>query len=223
MDKAGFIFDLDGVIVDTAGYHYLAWKKLADELGIPFTEEDNERFKGVSRVRCLEILLELGNIEVSPEQFDLWLQEKNEDYLSYIAKMDESEILPDVVKVLNYLKERNIAMALGSASKNARSILEKVKLIPYFNTMVDGNAVSKAKPDPEVFLSAADSLNIPAVNCVVFEDARAGIEAANSAGMKSVGIGNSDVLSEADYNFKDFTEIDFEFLAGLLSELNEKT
>ncbi len=223
MIKAGFIFDLDGVIVDTAGYHYLAWKKLADELGIPFSEEDNERFKGVSRIRCLEILLELGNIEVSKEQFDLWLQEKNEDYLSYIAKMDETEILPDVVKVLDYLKDRKISMALGSASKNARSILEKVKLIPYFNTMVDGNAVSKAKPDPEVFIKAAESLSIAAKHCVVFEDAQAGIEAANVAGMKSVGIGNSDVLSKADYNFKDFTEIDFDFLDDLLSELDGKS
>lgn len=223
MTKTGFIFDLDGVIVDTAGYHYLAWKKLADELGIPFSKEENERFKGVSRIRCLEILLEMGDIEVSPEQFDLWLQEKNKDYLSYIGKMDETEILPGVVKVLDYLKERNISMALGSASKNARSILEKVKLIPYFNTMVDGNAVSKAKPDPEVFVKAAEALDIAAEHCVVFEDAQAGIEAANAAGMKSVGIGRSDVLSEADYNFKDFTEVDFEFLADLLRELNGKT
>jgi beta-phosphoglucomutase len=222
MTKAGFIFDLDGVIVDTARYHYLAWKKLADELGISFTLNDNESFKGVSRIRCLEILLEMGNIEVSQEQFDLWLQEKNEDYLSYIDTMDESEILPDVVKVLQYLQEHNIAMALGSASKNARPILEKVKLIPYFNTLVDGNAVTKAKPDPEVFLKAADALNIPAAQCVVFEDALAGIEAANAAGMISVGIGNSEVLSEADYNFNDFTEIDLAFLSDLVSELNSK-
>ncbi len=222
MTKAGFIFDLDGVVVDTAGYHYLAWKKLADDLGIPFTKIDNERFKGVSRKRCLEILLEMGNIRVSPEQFDRWLQEKNEDYLSYINSMDETEILPDVIKVLDYLKNRNIPMALGSASKNARAILEKVKLIPYFNTVVDGNAVTKAKPDPEVFMKAAEALDIAAEHCVVFEDARAGIKAANAAGMKSVGIGNSEVLSEADHNFKNFTEIDFDFLSNLVSELNGK-
>ena len=216
MTKTGFIFDLDGVIVDTAKYHYLAWKKLADELGVTFTEEDNENFKGVSRKRCLEILLEMGNIQVSKEQFDNWLQEKNEDYLSYIATMDESEILPDVVKVLNFLKEKDIPMALGSASKNARPILEKVKLITYFDTVVDGNAVTKAKPDPEVFVIAANTLGVAPEHCVVFEDALAGIEAANIAGMKSVGIGNPEVLTEADFNFKDFTEIDLEFLEQLL-------
>ena len=219
MRNTGFIFDLDGVIVDTAKYHYLAWKNLADELDIPFTEEENENFKGVSRKRCLELLLEMGNIQVSQEQFDSWLQEKNQDYLSYIATMDESEILPDVLKVLDYLKERNIPMALGSASKNAIPILEKVKLMPYFNTVVDGNAVSKAKPDPEVFMIAARELGMAPENCVVFEDALAGIEAANVAGMTSVGIGDAEVLSDANYNFKDFTEINFEFLVDLLAIL----
>lgn len=217
MTNTGFIFDLDGVIVDTAGYHYLAWKKLADELGIEFNEEDNEQFKGVSRKRCLEILLEMGNIEVGKEQFEIWLKEKNEDYLSYIGNMDESEILPDVPKVLNYLKERQVPMALGSASKNASPILEKVKLMPYFKTIVDGNAVSKAKPDPEVFLIAAKALGIAPEHCIVFEDALAGIEAANNAGMISVGIGDPEVLTGAKYNFRDFTEIDDNLLNELIN------
>ena len=195
MMNTGFIFDLDGVIVDTAGYHYLAWKKLADELGVEFTEEDNEQFKGVSRKRCLEILLEMGNIEADPEQFETWLKEKNEDYLSYIGNMDESEILPDVPKVLNYLKEKQVPLALGSASKNASPILEKVKLKAYFKIIVDGNAVTKAKPDPEVFLIAANDLGVAPENCIVFEDALAGIQAANDAGMTSVGIGDPQVLS----------------------------
>lgn len=215
MKKSGFIFDLDGVIVDTAGYHYLAWKKLADRLGIAFDEEQNERFKGVSRKRCLEILLELGDIKVSQEQFDAWLAEKNEDYLSYIDKMDSSEILPDVPRILGYLKAHDIPMALGSASKNARPILEKVQLLPYFETVVDGNQVTRAKPDPEVFLTAARDLGIPPENCVVFEDAVAGIEAANNAGMVSVGIGDPKVLAAADYTFKDFTEIDLNFIKEL--------
>ena len=219
MAKTGIIFDLDGVIVDTAKYHYLAWKKLADELGVSFTEEDNENFKGVSRRRCLEILLEMGGIQVSDEQFESWLHEKNEDYLSYIATMDESEILPDVEKILQYLKNSQIPMALGSASKNARPILEKVKLITYFDTIVDGNAVSKAKPDPEVFLIAANDLGVAPENCAVFEDALAGIEAANRAGMRSVGIGDPDVLSAADHNFTDFTEIDYEFMSELIRGL----
>ncbi|GGD53003.1 beta-phosphoglucomutase [Muriicola marianensis] len=215
MHDKGFIFDLDGVIVDTAKYHYLAWKHLADELGIPFTEEQNEQFKGVSRKRCLEILLEWGNMKVPQEQFDTWLAEKNEDYLVYIDKMTEDEVLTDVPKVLNFLREHKVPMGLGSASKNARPILKKVGLIPYFNTIVDGTQVSKAKPDPEVFLIAARELKLPPENCIVFEDAIAGIEAANIAGMTSVGIGDKDVLSDARYVFKDFTEIDLDFIKKL--------
>jgi len=222
MKKTGFIFDLDGVIVDTAKYHYLAWKNLADELGIDFTKEDNEKFKGVSRKRCLELLLEMGNISVSKEQFDTWLEEKNEDYLKYISKMDESEILPGVVKVLGYLKEKRIPMALGSASKNAISIMEKVQLMPYFDAIVDGTQVTKAKPDPEVFLIAAKKIGAEPTNCVVFEDALAGIEAANIAGMESIGIGDVKILSDANYGFNNFTEIDHKFLDDLILLLKSK-
>lgn len=216
MNKTGFIFDLDGVIVDTAKYHYLAWKNLANELGFEFTHEQNELFKGVSRKRCLEILLDIGKVEATQDQFDSWMVEKNEDYLKYIEKMDETEILPDVPKVLEYLTEGKFPIALGSASKNARPILEKVSLLKYFNTIVDGNNVTKAKPDPEVFLIAANQLGVNPKNCVVFEDAQAGIQAANAAKMISIGIGDKQVLSEADFNFKDFTEIDLEFLQGLI-------
>ena len=216
MTKTGFIFDLDGVIVDTAKYHYLAWRNLAEELGFEFTEEQNELFKGVSRKRCLEILLEIGNIKASQEDFDRWMVEKNEDYLRYIEKMNASEILSEVPRVLEFLKERNIPIALGSASKNARPILEKVELLHYFDAIVDGNNVTKAKPDPEVFLIAADKLGVSPENCVVFEDAVAGIEAANAAEMVSIGIGDDKVLSEAKHNFKNFTEMDNEFLKGLL-------
>ncbi len=215
MVKRGFIFDLDGVIVDTAKYHYLAWKHLANELGFDFTEEQNEAFKGVSRRRCLEILLELGGIIVDDAQFDRWLFEKNEDYLSYINKMDESEILPDVPRVLNYLKEKQVPMALGSASKNAIPILKKVKLLSYFETVVDGNQVTRAKPDPEVFLIAAEKIGVPPERCVVFEDAIAGIEAANTANMISVGIGDRETLSDAKYIFQDFTEIELDFINEL--------
>ena len=206
---------MDGVIVDTAKYHYLAWKHLADELGIPFTKEQNEQFKGVSRKRCLEILLDWGNLKVSQKQFDAWLAEKNEDYLRYIETMSSSEILPDVPKVLNYLQEHGIPMALGSASKNARPILKKVGLIPYFTSIVDGTQVTKAKPDPEVFLIAARDLEVLPENCIVFEDALAGIEAANSAGMTSIGIGKKEILTEARFVFKDFTEIELDFIKEL--------
>ncbi|MUH34935.1 beta-phosphoglucomutase [Zobellia amurskyensis] len=217
MSTSAFIFDLDGVIVDTAKYHYLAWKKLANELGFEFTKEQNELFKGVSRKRCLEILLDIGGITASQEDFDRWMVEKNEDYLEYIEKMDASEILPDVPKVLNFLKQKNIPIALGSASKNARPILEKVNLLSYFDAIVDGNDVTKAKPDPEVFLIAARKLNVAPEKCLVFEDAVAGIQAANNANMISVGIGDALVLSEADHNFNDFTEMSLDFLEGLMS------
>ena len=217
MHKVGFIFDLDGVIVDTAKYHYLAWKKLAIELGFEFTIEQNELFKGVSRKRCLEILLEIGDIKATEEQFDTWMVEKNEDYLVYIDKMDESEILPDVQKILKFLKENNIPIALGSASKNAKPILEKVKLLGYFDFIVDGNSVTKAKPDPEVFLIAAKNMNIAPENCIVFEDAVAGIEAANNAKMTSIGIGEEKILKEANFNFNDFTEINLSFIKKLLN------
>ena len=216
--KKGFIFDLDGVIVDTAKYHYLAWKKLANELGFEFTEEQNEMFKGVSRKRCLEILLDIGGIEATQEQFDTWMVEKNIDYLQYIEKMDKSEILPDVKKVLNFLITQEIPIALGSASKNAKPILEKVGLLSYFDTIVDGNNVTKAKPDPEVFLIAAEQLGVNAEDCIVFEDAVAGIEAANRANMISIGIGDENILSEAQYNFEDFTQMDINFIKELIEK-----
>lgn len=217
MKETGFIFDLDGVIVDTAKYHYLAWRNLADELGFQFTHDQNELFKGVSRKRCLEILLKIGDVESTQEQFDRWMAEKNVDYLKYIEKMDASEILPDVLKVLEYLKGNQFPIALGSASKNAGPILEKVKLTSFFDSIVDGNSVSKAKPDPEVFLIAAKNLKVKPENCIVFEDAVAGIEAANTAEMVSIGIGNAKILSAADYNFKDFTEMGIDFLKGLIN------
>ena len=218
MNNKAFIFDLDGVIVDTTKYHYLAWKKLADELGIPFTESDNERFKGVSRRRCLEILLEIGNTSMSESEFESCLVRKNEDYLVYVETMNEEEILPGVPEVLNHLKQRNVPMALGSASKNARVILEKVGLLSYFQAIVDGTQVTVAKPDPEVFLQAADLLNAENEKCIVFEDAQAGIEAANKAGMMSIGIGEKEILGHADYVFKNLDEMGIDWLNDLLEE-----
>lgn len=214
--KKGIIFDLDGVIVDTAKYHYLAWKKLANQLGFEFTEEQNELFKGVSRKRCLDILLEMGNLSATQEQKDVWMIEKNNDYLEYIEKMDDSEILPDVPKILTLLKENAIPIALGSASKNALPILKKVGLAHFFDVIVDGNSVTKAKPDPEVFLMAAKKMNLSPSNCIVFEDAVAGIEAANAANMISIGIGDKEVLSQATFIFKDFTEISTDFMKNLI-------
>ena len=217
MTKKAFIFDLDGVIVDTAKYHFLAWEKLANQLGINFTHEHNEELKGVSRVRSLDLILELGNITYSQEDKNKWLIQKNEDYLSYLVDMDEREILPGVVKVLEYLKNNNQAIALGSASKNARPILQKTNIMHFFDAIVDGNDVSNAKPDPEVFLQAARKLGIINENAIVFEDSVAGIQAANIANMTSIGIGDSSVLYEAKYNFKDFTFIENSFLEKLIN------
>jgi beta-phosphoglucomutase len=218
MSKKTFIFDLDGVIVDTAKYHFLAWQRLAAQLGIEFTPEHNEQLKGVSRVRSLEIILALGNVEASQHEKNEWLIQKNTEYLSYIEKMDESEILPGVMLVLDYLKENNQNIVLGSASKNAKPILEKAKILHYFDAIVDGNDVSNAKPDPEVFLQGAKKVHDIAENCIVFEDSVAGIQAANLANMISIGIGETEVLHEADYIFKDFTFIDLSFIENLIKE-----
>lgn len=217
MNKKGFIFDLDGVIVDTAKYHFLAWKKLANDLGIDFTEEENEQLKGVSRVKSLEKILDWGNKSISDEKFTALMASKNDDYLSHIAEMDESEILPDVPRILNFLMELNQPISLGSASKNARTILERVNLMDHFKAIVDGNDVSKAKPDPEVFLRAAELLKVKPENCIVFEDSVAGVEAANVANMISIGIGDESVLGHANYIFKDFTKISNEFINSLIT------
>ncbi|MBL0013865.1 MAG: beta-phosphoglucomutase [Flavobacterium sp.] len=216
MNRKAFIFDLDGVIVDTAKYHFLAWQKVASELGIEFTPEHNEQLKGVSRVRSLDIILELGKIEATQQQKDQWLVQKNEDYLSYLVNMNLSEILPGVIPILQFLKENNQGIALGSASKNAKPILEKTGIISYFDAIVDGNDVTNAKPDPEVFIQAARLLDTTNENSIVFEDSVAGIQAANIAKMTSVGIGEATVLHEAKYIFKDFTYMDTSFIEALI-------
>ncbi|MTI49196.1 MAG: beta-phosphoglucomutase [Firmicutes bacterium] len=193
------IFDLDGVIVDTAKYHYLAWKKLANELGFDFTKEDNERLKGVSRMESLRILLELGNIQVdSQKQLEL-AEKKNNWYREYILDMDKSEIFPGVIDFITELRKNNIKIALGSASKNAITILNQIEMVNYFDVIVDGTMVSKAKPDPDVFVKGAKRLHIPNQNCIVFEDSIAGIQAAKSADMYTVGVGSSKTLQKADF------------------------
>jgi beta-phosphoglucomutase len=216
-NKKAFIFDLDGVIVDTAKYHFLAWQKIASHLGIEFTPEHNEALKGVSRVRSLDIILALGKMEASQEDKNKWLTQKNNDYLSYIEHMDESEILPGVLNALEFIKEKKQLIALGSASKNARPILEKVKILHLFDAIVDGNDVTNAKPDPEVFLRAAKLVKAKNVNSIVFEDSVAGIQAANIAKMISIGIGDEKILHEAKYNFKDFTFMDVSFLEAFMN------
>ncbi len=218
MNDIGVIFDLDGVIVDTAKYHFLAWKTLAIQLGVPFTLADNERLKGVSRSRSLDILLDIGNLKLSDEEKQAHLKEKNAQYLEYIYKMGTEEILPGVTSLLDHLDTLGIAYVLGSASRNAALILKQVNLLERFAGIVDGNNVSKAKPDPEVFLIGAQHLKLPATQCVVFEDAIAGIDAANAAQMLSVGIGDQQTLSAATFNFNNLTEIPSDFFTKVISE-----
>ena len=196
------IFDLDGVLVDTAKFHYLAWKRLAKELGCEFTMEDNERLKGVSRLRSLDILLEVGGVDCLSETEKLaFAEKKNEWYVEFLSQLSEESLMPGVKKLLIRLKANGYKIALGSASKNALRILEKLNVVEYFDTIVDGNMVSKAKPDPEVFLRAASNLGVSPESCIVFEDAFSGVEAAKRAGMEVIGIGELKNLSNANQCF----------------------
>ena len=215
--KKGFIFDLDGVIVDTAHFHYRAWKKTAEELGFELTPALNEQLKGVSRIDSLQKILDWAGVSISEEVFDRMTAEKNIDYLGYVNQMTHKDILPGVEDFLGKLRERGYPIALGSASKNAPTILAKVGLLHIFDTIVDGNSVTKAKPDPEVFLIGAKQLDVPSENCIVFEDSVAGVTAANAAGMTSIGIGSEDVLGHADFIYKDFTEFQPDFIDQLVT------
>jgi len=210
------IFDLDGVVVDTAKYHFIAWKALANELGFDFTLEENERLKGVSRMQSLEILLEIGGIQFPVVQKLAMAEKKNALYVSYIEKMTPEEILPGVENFLRELKSKGIKTALGSASKNAPMILERIRLSKMFDAVVDGNSITEAKPNPEVFLKGAQKLGILPENCVVFEDAIAGVEAAKNANMYCVGIGESKILGLADLVIPGFDWFTFEQLRNKL-------
>ncbi|MDN5341911.1 MAG: beta-phosphoglucomutase [Oceanotoga sp.] len=206
------IFDLDGVIVDTAKYHYLAWKRLAEELNINFNEKDNERLKGVSRMKSLDIILEIGNITLKESEKLEFADKKNKWYREYILKMEENEILPGVKTFLNQLKQNNLKIAIGSASKNALTILQRLNLIDIFDSIIDGNKVSKAKPDPEVFIKAAQEMHVKPEECVVFEDSIAGIQAAKIGKMKTIGVGNHQTLKEADKIINGFKNTDLKIL-----------
>ncbi|MFM1933600.1 MAG: Beta-phosphoglucomutase [Bacteroidota bacterium] len=192
------LFDLDGVLVDTAIYHFQAWKMLGENFNYQLTEEQNEQLKGVSRVESLNRILDWAKYSATSEQKEAWLIEKNENYLQLISNMNPAEILPGVLDFLGQIKELGYKIALGSASKNSEVILTKTGLLPWFDLIIDGNKVTKSKPDPEVFLKGAEGLGFQPEECIVFEDAQAGVEAAKKGGMIAIGIGDADVLSEAD-------------------------
>lgn len=193
------IFDLDGVLVDTAKFHYLAWKDIATQIGLSFTEADNERLKGVSRSHSLDIILDINNQSMSDCNKRSWLERKNRIYKEHISTLSDKDILPGVFETLNLFKKNNIKIALGSASKNAKQILSATGIESYFDAIVDGNCVTKAKPNPEVFIQAALKLSVKPTDCTVFEDAQAGVKAAIAANMSVVGIGESSQLKEANY------------------------
>lgn len=213
--KKGLIFDLDGVIVDTAHFHFLAWRKAAEKVGFALTPELNEKLKGVSRVDSLKKILEWANTEVSDAEFDRLAADKNVDFLGYVQGMTPEDILPGVLQFLKQVREWGHPIALGSASKNAPLILEKTGITHFFDAIVDGNSVSNAKPDPEVFLVAARHMKMKPEHCIVFEDSEAGVTAANVAGMTSVALGSPENLGHAHHVFSDFTEINKHFIQQL--------
>jgi len=209
------IFDLDGVIVDTAVYHYRAWKRLANELGFDLTEEQNEKLKGVSRVRSLELILQWGGVTKTHAEQEELAARKNEWYVEMINRMTPDEILPGAKEFLMTCREAGLKTALGSASKNSGTILDKMGIANLFDAVIDGNMVSKPKPDPEVFLKGAEELGMSPAVCAVFEDAIAGVEAAKNGGMKAVGVGSPEVLNEADLVISGLNEMSLQKLYKL--------
>lgn len=213
MSNKLYIFDLDGVIVDTAKFHFVAWQKIAQDLGIDFNESDNEQLKGVSRIDSLKKILEKGNLKLDENEFEQLLKEKNEHYLSLIEGLTKKDILPGVEIFVERLNNQKIPLALGSASKNAVRILNALGIKDWFEVIVDGNSVTAAKPNPEVFTTSADKLGFSYTDCIVFEDSIKGIQAANAAGMISIGIGDKDTLHEAQQVFRNFEEIPASFIS----------
>jgi len=207
------IFDLDGVIVDTAVFHYQAWKKLANSMGFDLTEAQNEKLKGISRLESLDILLEIGKINsMSDEEKQQLATKKNEWYRENILKMTPQDILPGVKNFLEELKKADYKIAIGSSSKNAGTILERIGMKNFFDAVVDGTKITRSKPDPEVFLKGAQELNIPPEQCLVFEDAESGIEAAKNAGMKTIGVGNPENLPKADKVIPGFQNVNISII-----------
>lgn len=201
------IFDLDGVIVDTAHYHFLAWKRLANELGYDLSEADNERLKGVSRMQSLDIVLELAGISLNADHRIILANKKNAWFNEYVEQMTPGEIFPGVLQLIHSLKDAGIRVGLASSSKNARTVLRLLQIEHEFDAVVDGNMISRTKPDPEIFLMAAQRLGVHRAECIVVEDAEAGVDAALAAGMKCIGIGSDQRLQQADVVFPKTSDI----------------
>lgn len=205
MDIKAVIFDLDGVIVTTDDCHYTAWKKMADDEGIYFDRKINERLRGVSRMQSLEIVLEKSDKAYTEQEKLALAAKKNAYYVDLIQKLTPHDVLGGVMKNLETLKEHGIKIAIGSSSKNTPIILNRIGLADYFDAVSDGNNIKNSKPDPEVFLKAAEMLNIAPENCMIVEDADAGIEAGKRAGMKTFALGNA---TGADFYAKSLENVD---------------
>ncbi len=211
------LFDLDGVIVDTAKHHFVAWQRLAEELSIPFTAEDNEGLKGLSRVDSLEVILAKGNLVLDAQTKLQLMDKKNAHYLELISTMSPDEVLPGVAAFIEDLQANGVHIGLGSSSKNAPQILELIGLKPAFEAIIDGNHITLSKPDPEVFHLGAQALGLDPSECLVFEDAVAGVEAARAGGFPVIGIGNPEVLGAADAVVPGFEGLTWEAIPGLLA------
>ena len=216
------IFDLDGVLVDTAVYHYQAWKKLANSMGFDFSHAQNEQLKGVNRMRSLDMILNWGGITKTDAEKEEMATLKNTWYVDMINKMSATEVLPGSADLLQALKDHGVKIALGSASKNSGLILERTNLTHFFDAIVDGNSVTTSKPDPEVFLKGAEMLDTAAQNCIVFEDASAGVQAAIAAGMAVVGVGEAENLPGTDLIIKDLSGVTVAQLIALINSKTEK-
>lgn len=208
MKYKAVIFDLDGVIVCTDECHYKGWKKLADDEGIYFDHKINERQRGVSRMESLDILLEKATKTYTDDEKLEMATRKNEYYKGYIKSLSPSDILPGVLDFTGFLKDKGIKIAIGSSSKNTPAILKNIGLDTYFDAVADGNDISKSKPDPEVFLKAAQKLGVQPMECLVVEDADAGIEAAIAGGMDVIGVGAASQNTKATYRFIDLASAD---------------
>jgi beta-phosphoglucomutase len=208
------IFDLDGVITDTASYHFKAWKQLAAGLDIEIDEQFNEELKGISRIESLERILAKGNKleQFTAEEIEQLASRKNEEYLELINSISSADILPGILPFLQELKSRSVKIALASASKNAPFILEKLGINHYFDTIVDPSSLEKGKPAPDIFLRAAEQLSVPATECAGIEDAPAGVDAINAAAMVSIGIGSSVQLGKADLVLPSTAELNYEIV-----------
>jgi beta-phosphoglucomutase len=210
------LFDMDGVIVDTAKYHFLAWQRLADSLSIEFTEHHNEQLKGVSRVDSLERILHWGNLVLNNAKKVELMDLKNKWYLEYVEAVNPNEMLPGAHDLLLDLKKNDVKIGLGSSSKNSVMILEKLQIFNLFDTIVDGTIIHMSKPHPEVFLRGAASLGLPASQCVVFEDAISGVQAAIEGGFPCIGIGDSVILHQATVVVPDLKAMDLNRIKSLL-------